>query len=152
MNKKNYRWVKDPSGFSLYVPRSFKRDVNAENAVYVGESKSQEIEIKATVGEGRTPWKEIQATEREVSSDPGYKRIRLDVINDTPDSPAELEYYSGEPSDGALRTVVFSSLGPDGRIYSVLVTGPAESWRDSHAHFRMAVGSLCVTGYTCTRD
>ncbi|MFE2704530.1 hypothetical protein [Streptomyces mirabilis] len=150
VNKKNYKLVRDPNGFSLYVPRSFDRDASAKYSIYASKSKSQQIEIKSAPVGGRTPFEEIERLEESTSHDLGYERIRLDRFGNTPESATELEYYT-KGSTGLRHAIAFSSIGPDGRIYSVAVTGPEESWHDSYSDFRMAVSSLCVTGYTCTQ-
>ncbi|MFD8390533.1 hypothetical protein ACFV2N_15320 [Streptomyces sp. NPDC059680] len=150
VNKKNYKLVRDPNGFSLYVPRSFDRAASAKYSIYASKSKSQQIEIKSAPAGGSTPFKEIQRLEESASRDLGYERIRLDRFDNTPKAATELEYYT-KGSTGLRHTVAFSSMGPDSRIYTVMMAGPEESWHDSYSDFRIAVSSLCV-GYTCAND
>ncbi|QDN60072.1 hypothetical protein FNV66_35650 [Streptomyces sp. S1D4-14] len=147
----SYQWVSEPDHFSLYVPRAFERHEDGEYVVYTSKYKTQQIKVKATETGGRTPLGEVKSAEELASSNPGYERI-LERSDKASGAWAELQYYS-EGTPGDLRhTAVRWVLGPDGKMYSVLVTSPERIWPDSDRIFKVAVDSLCVSGYTCPDD
>ncbi|MFC5723924.1 hypothetical protein ACFP1Z_27540 [Streptomyces gamaensis] len=150
-----FRRAADAAGFRLDVPVTWARTQQGASVFYKNADGSSLIQVYTLDGAATTPYQSLAETERNVSRNPGYRRLALGPVvpqageaGQGAGGAAELEYlYTRD--DGTTRRVVDRAFtGGDGRQYALLVAGPAADWATHLGVYRVALRSFCVGG-TC---
>lgn len=138
----------DPAGFSLDVPQGWQqRSTDGDSVFYKTPDGASLIQVFALRGPETTPYESLAATERTVSKNAGYERIRLQQLGSAAGTPAELEYRYLR-ADGTVRHVVVQAFtDPSAIQYALLVAGPDGDWAAHQDVFRELLSSFCTTGH-----
>jgi hypothetical protein len=139
--------TQDPAGFTLDVPDDWQRSTQGASVFYRAADQSGLIQVFALTGAQTTPYESLEATEKTVSANDGYQKIRLEQVGDA----AELEYAYIRP-DGTVRHVLVHAYDdPSGIQYALLTGGPDTEWSTYEQIEQLLLESFCSAG-NCPED
>ncbi|GGX38315.1 serine/threonine-protein kinase [Streptomyces fructofermentans] len=142
-----YRLAEDPGGFSLAVPKGFRRDPQGERVLYLSEGDTFRIGVKVSDPQPGGPLGVMRrAAAKGPDTNPGYREGRVTATTRAGRSAALWEFtWNGfSESEGARHTYDLC-WEEDGRLYDVWVSAPAGRSREARGHFEVAVGTFAPT-------
>ncbi|MGX7758053.1 hypothetical protein ACWQ06_05205 [Streptomyces angustmyceticus] len=128
-----YRLVHDTKGFTLVVPRTWKRSERKTGVFYTSPDDRKLVQIFEISEPDTTPYEALETASRGLSGNPGYKEISLGPLGfPGPGTDAtQLVYaYDSERLDERVKVVDCAFTVGDGRQFAVLVLGPEADWPD----------------------
>ncbi|XMN06991.1 protein kinase domain-containing protein [Streptomyces griseobrunneus] len=143
--------VDDPAGFSLVVPKSWTREVNAGQIDYTPDGGAHRIRISVDPDpDFDHPYLHMENMEQQLSERlPGYQRIGLEK-NTFRDRPGSLwEFTWNETKDHAGPRHGIDQMyygGPGGPEYALYLTAPQEGWAASREKFDIMLRSWRAPG------
>ncbi|MEW1753779.1 hypothetical protein [Streptomyces angustmyceticus] len=128
-----YRLVHDTKGFTLAVPRPWKRSERRTGVFYTSPDDRRLVQIFEISEPDTTPYEALETASRGLSGNPGYKEISLGPLGfPGPGTDAtQLVYaYDSERLGERVKVVDCAFTVGDGRQFAVLVLGPEADWPD----------------------
>ncbi|WP_411081916.1 protein kinase domain-containing protein [Streptomyces sp. cmx-18-6] len=141
-----WRRVDDPAGFSLVVPKDWKRRVQDGQIDYTPDDGAHRIRISVDPDpDFDHPYLHMENMEQQLSERlPGYRRIALEK-NTFRDRPGSLwEFTWNETKDHAGPRHGIDQMyygGPGGPEYALYLTAPEEGWKTSRERFDIMLRS-----------
>ncbi|MFJ4969362.1 serine/threonine-protein kinase [Streptomyces sp. NPDC088755] len=143
--------VEDPAGFSLVVPKDWKREVRNGQIDYTPDGGAHRIRISVDPDpDFDEPYPHMRNMEEQLADRlPGYQRIRLEK-NTFRDRPGSLwEFTWNETKDHAGPRHGIDQMyygGPGGPEYALYLTAPQEGWETSREQFDIMLRSWRAPG------
>ncbi|WP_129294591.1 hypothetical protein [Streptomyces lydicus] len=126
-----YRLVHDEKGFTLAVPRTWKRSERRTGVFYTAPDDRGLLQIFEVSEPDTTPYEALETASRGLSGNPGYKEISLEPLGyPGPGADAtQLVYaYDSERLGERVKVVDCAFTAADGRQFAVLVLAPEADW------------------------
>ncbi|MEU3708504.1 hypothetical protein [Streptomyces catenulae] len=141
-----YRRVHDAEGFTLDVPRGWRRTQKTGSVFYRSPGGRSFIQIYRDTGPRETPYESLKTTAENVSANAGYRRVRLEKLGSGATAPAELEYTYDSPDLGPRRVLDRALTGDDGVRYFILLADPTDQRPEQRQRQDIVLRSFSVTG------
>lgn len=134
-----YTRVTDPEGFTLFVPKGWKRRVNGNQIDYTGDEGKHFIRIAVdTTPDFNEPYMHLLDLEKQLKQRTDYKRQALNQ-NTFHDSTRAALWDFSWTEKGALagprRAIDQMYIAPDGTEYGVYMSGPVADWETTRSQF-----------------
>ncbi|MEU3404653.1 serine/threonine-protein kinase [Streptomyces sp. NPDC006670] len=134
-----YTEVTDPEGFTLFVPKGWKRRVNGDQIDYTGDEGKHFIRIAVdTTPDYDNPYMHLLDLEKQVKARMDYKRQSLNQNTFRSSTRAALWDFSWTEKGtlaGPRRAIDQMYIAPDGTEYGVYMSGPAADWDTTRTQF-----------------
>ncbi|MFJ5218350.1 serine/threonine-protein kinase [Streptomyces sp. NPDC088354] len=137
-----YVRVTDPAGFSVAVPRGWKRQLDGDQIDYTPDNGAHRLRVGI---ESRpadpNPYMHLLALEKDVRALPRYTRVRLhqNTFRGGDGALWEFTWTAEKENPGPRRAVDQAYRAPDGTEYAVYMGAPAADWPASLARFQVAL-------------
>jgi hypothetical protein len=151
-----YRTVSEGE-FDIVVPEDWqlRTEPGAENksvTLYYYEEPGggrRFVQVFRVSERDATPLSTLRAAEKYLERSPGYRRNSLKEVPDERGVAAELDYsYRSEKWGTQLRILDRVIHADEDVLYTVLVSGPADTWPEQRKVLQTAVDSFCL-GSVC---
>lgn len=142
-----YRRVHDPAGFTLDVPQGWRRTQRTDGIFYQSPGGKNLLQIIRITAPQETPYDTLKQADKQLSGNPGYKRIQLEKISSGDNAAAELEYTYHSTEYGPRRILDRVFAEGDGVQYAVVVAGPAGQRLEQRERQQVILGSFCPTSH-----
>ncbi|QES49720.1 serine/threonine protein kinase [Streptomyces venezuelae] len=134
-----YTRVKDPAGFTLFVPQGWKRQKFGDQIDYTPDNGNHRIRISVDpTPDYRDPYAHLLDLEKQVSARSAYTRVSLQPNTFQGQTQAALwEFSWQEKKDhpGPRRAIDQMYVAPNGSEYAVYMAGPASDWSTMRTQF-----------------
>ncbi|MFF9479464.1 hypothetical protein [Streptomyces sp. NPDC014733] len=137
-----YRRVHDAAGFTVDVPRGWRRTQRTGGVFYQSPGETSLIQIFRMTAPDETPYDALKSADRSLSGQPGYRRIRLEKTGSGKAAAAELEYAYTSPKLGPRRVLDRVLTGDEGVRYGVVLADPADRWLEQRARQEVVLRSF----------
>lgn len=139
-----YRTAHDPLGFTVTVPGGWTRQEKAhgQEVNYIDATGRAGLKFTVLDFAGASPlqhWKDIEPEVR--SKLAGYQRLRMNATT-YQGRPAAYWEFSWQGSVRPYRAVDLGISAEGQREYAIYLSAPADEWRDSLPHFKVAADSF----------
>ncbi|MET9290700.1 hypothetical protein [Streptomyces sp. NPDC003077] len=120
-----YQRMRDPAGYRLDVPVGWNRSTKDGSVFYTSPDGKSIIQIFSPGGH-RTPYDSLKAAEVSLRKQPGFRRVRAELIGPYVNEGAQLEYLYQNHQSGLVRVLVRYFSGADKLSYALLLIDPAD--------------------------
>lgn len=147
-----YRLVEDPAGFTLAVPEDWTREKREHGVFYTPGTDRALVQVFEVTEPGMTPLESLEITSDSLDSQPGFEQIALEEAgplegaSDAVGSDAAELVYAYDSEELGIRKQVVDCVftADDGRMYAVLVAGPADQWPVQEEQLAVALDHFTV--------
>ncbi|GGT58578.1 serine/threonine-protein kinase [Streptomyces purpureus] len=138
--KAGWQRVKDPEGFSLLVPKGWKRQMDGDQIDYTPDNGRHRIRISVdTSPDFENPFMHMLAVEKSLKKRlPDYKREKLtqNTFREQPKSCLwEFTWTEKKNHPGKRRAIDQVYYGDDGTEYALYMSSPASEWDTTRTQF-----------------
>lgn len=134
-----YTEVTDPAGFSLFVPKGWKRRMNGNQIDYTPDEGKHFIRIAVdTTPDFNDPYMHLIDMEKQLKQRTDYKRQALNQNTFRDSTRAALWDFSWTEKGalaGPRRAIDQMYIAPDGTEYGVYMSGPTADWETTRTQF-----------------
>ncbi|MDX2646518.1 serine/threonine-protein kinase [Streptomyces sp. PA03-1a] len=137
-----YVRVHDPAGFSLTVPRGWKRQLDGDQIDYTPDDGAHRLRIGVgRAAPGLNPYMHLLELEKSVRALPGYTRVRLhqNTFRGGDGCLWEFSWTDSKEHPGPRRAVDQAYVAADGSEYALYMGAPAGDWAAASAVFQVAL-------------
>ncbi|MFJ4850561.1 MULTISPECIES: serine/threonine-protein kinase [unclassified Streptomyces] len=137
-----YERVHDPAGFSVAVPRGWKRQLDGDQIDYTPDNGAHRLRIGIERQPAEpNPYMHLLGLEQDVRALPRYSRVRLhqNTFRGGDGALWEFTWTAGNENPGPRRAVDQAYRAPDGTEYAIYMGAPAADWPASLARFQVAL-------------
>ncbi|MFD3455767.1 serine/threonine-protein kinase [Streptomyces sp. NPDC058691] len=137
-----YERVTDPAGFSVAVPRGWKRQLDGDQIDYTPDNGAHRLRIGIESHPADpNPYMHLLALEQDVRALPRYTRVRLhqNVYREGDGALWEFTWTAEKENPGPRRAVDQAYRATDGTEYAIYMGAPAADWPASLARFQVAL-------------
>ncbi|MBT2479137.1 serine/threonine-protein kinase [Streptomyces sp. ISL-94] len=131
--------VTDPTGFTLFVPDGWKRQMDGDQIDYTPDNGKHFIRIAAdSTPDYDTPYMHLIDLEKQVQKRTDYKKQRLNQNTFRDSTRAALWDFSWTEKGthaGPRRAVEQMYIAPDETEYAIYMSGPAADWATTQQQF-----------------
>ncbi|MEV5980047.1 serine/threonine-protein kinase [Streptomyces sp. NPDC052114] len=133
--------VNDPDGFSLMLPKGWKREADGSQVDYTPDEGRTFLRISVDDNpQFENPYMHQVALEKGLRVKlPEYKRLHLDsnTFRDQPGALWEFSWTAGanDTTAGPRRAIDQAYLGRDGVEYAIYLSAPADDWDTNRERF-----------------
>ncbi|MER5931674.1 serine/threonine-protein kinase [Streptomyces sp. NPDC002054] len=135
--------VKDPAGFTLFVPQGWKRQKDGDHIDYTPDNGKHRIRISVDpTPDFRDPYAHLLDLEKQVSARSAYQKITLHpntFQGQTQSALWEFTWQEKKDFPGPRRAIDQMYIGPDGKEYALFAAGPASDWSKTREQFDTAL-------------
>ncbi|MEU3555512.1 serine/arginine repetitive matrix protein 2 [Streptomyces fragilis] len=147
-----YRLAEDPAGFTLAVPEDWIREKREHGVFYTPGTDRSLVQVFEVTEPGMTPLESLEITSDSLDSQPGFEQISLEETgpvegaSDAVGSDAAELVYAYDSEELGIRKQVVDCVftADDGRMYAVLVAGPADEWPVQEEQLAVALDHFTV--------
>ncbi|MEU2394753.1 serine/threonine-protein kinase [Streptomyces sp. NPDC007369] len=142
--------VKDPAGFTLWVPDGWKRQMDGNQIDYTADNGRHFIRVAVdATPDFDNPYAHVLDLEKQVSRRTDYKRQKLNQ-NTFQDSTRaaiwEFTWTEKGVHAGPRRAIEQMYIAPDGTEYAVYMSGPTADWETTRAQFDTVLSGWAPAG------
>ncbi|MDX2705510.1 serine/threonine-protein kinase [Streptomyces sp. PA03-6a] len=137
-----YVRVHDPAGFSLAVPRGWKRQLDGDQIDYTPDDGAHRLRIGVgRAAPGLNPYMHLLELEKSVRALPDYTRVRLhqNTFRGGDGCLWEFSWTDSKEHPGPRRAVDQAYVAADGSEYALYMGAPAGDWAAASAGFQVAL-------------
>ncbi|MCT4355732.1 serine/threonine protein kinase [Streptomyces sp. Je 1-79] len=131
--------VEDPKGFSLAVPKGWKRQTEGDSIDYTPDNGRHRIRISVDpTPDFENPYVHVLDLEKTLKRRLQYKRIKLNqnTYRDQVSSARwEFTWYEKQEFPGPRHAIDQLYFGDDGTEYAVYMSSPESSWQTTREQF-----------------
>ncbi|MFD3436030.1 serine/threonine-protein kinase [Streptomyces sp. NPDC058685] len=131
--------VDDPEGFSLLVPKGWKRQADGDQIDYTPDNGRHRIRISSDDSpDFENPYMHMLSLEKTLARLPAYKRVKLapNTFRDHTNSALwEFTWTERKSHPGDRRAIDQIYYEDDGSEYALYMSGPAEDWATTREQF-----------------
>ncbi|AZM54954.1 serine/threonine protein kinase [Streptomyces sp. WAC 01529] len=137
----NWRRVHDPNGFSLMLPKGWKREVDGDQVDYTPDGGRRFLRIAVEKNpQYETPYRHQLSLERPLREKlPDYRRLHLNsnTFRDQRGALWEFSWTAGanDTTAGPRRAIEQMYIGRDGVEYGLYMSAPADNWASTRQQF-----------------
>jgi hypothetical protein len=147
-----YRLAEDPAGFSIAVPEDWTREEREHGVFYTPGTDRSLVQVFEVTEPGMTPLESLRITSDSLEAQPGYEEVGLEETgplegaSDAVGSDAAELVYAYDSEELGIRKQVVDCVftADDGRMYAVLVAGPADEWPVQEEQLAVALDHFAV--------
>jgi tRNA A-37 threonylcarbamoyl transferase component Bud32 len=137
-----FRTQKDPTGFTVAVPKGWTRSVRGSSVYFRAPRGSSYLQVDTTTQPKADALKDWKNQEGSISRRfPGYQRIRLERIDYRGWNAADWE-FTWRPGSGTLHVLSRNIRVNDSRAYALLWSIPAGEWNDRRPDFDVVAATF----------
>ncbi|MEU7555821.1 serine/threonine-protein kinase [Streptomyces sp. NPDC044571] len=134
-----WKEVTDPTGFALFVPDGWKRQMDGNQIDYTADNGKHFIRIASDpTPDYENPYMHVLDLEKQVKQRTDYKRQKLNQNTFRDSTRAAIWEFSWTEKGtqaGPRRAIEQMYVAPDGTEYAVYMSGPAADWAVTRAQF-----------------
>ncbi|MEV6730130.1 MULTISPECIES: serine/threonine-protein kinase [unclassified Streptomyces] len=134
-----YTQVTDPTGFTLFVPAGWKRQMDGDQIDYTPDNGKHFIRIAADpTPDYETPYAHLTDLEKQVAKRTDYKKQRLNQNTFRDSTRAALWDFSWTEKGthaGPRRAIEQMYVAPDGTEYAIYMSSPVADWNTTRQQF-----------------
>ncbi|MFE0625374.1 serine/threonine-protein kinase [Streptomyces sp. NPDC058864] len=137
-----YVRVHDPAGFSLAVPRGWRRQLDGDQIDYTPDNGAHRLRIGVgRAAPGVNPYMHLLRLEEKVRELPGYNRVRLhqNTFRGGDGCLWEFTWTDSKEHPGPRRAADQAYVTADGSEYALYMGAPAGDWAAASAGFQVAL-------------
>ncbi|MFE9633856.1 protein kinase [Streptomyces sp. NPDC006463] len=131
--------VTDPTGFALFVPEGWKRQMDGNQIDYTPDNGKHFIRIAAdSTPDYANPYEHLVDLEKQVAKRTDYKKQRLNqnTFRDTVRAALwEFSWTEKGTQAGPRRAIEQMYIAPDGTEYAIYMSSPAADWDTTRQQF-----------------
>ena len=131
--------VDDPEGFSLLVPKGWKRQADGDQIDYTPDNGRHRIRISSDDSpDFENPYMHMLSLEKTLAKLPAYKRVKLapNTFRDHTNSALwEFTWTERKSHPGDRRAIDQIYYEDDGSEYALYMSGPAKDWATTREQF-----------------
>ncbi|MFB9587171.1 serine/threonine-protein kinase [Streptomyces racemochromogenes] len=131
--------ITDPKGFTLFVPKGWKRQVFGDQIDYTGDDGKHYIRIAADpTPDYKDPYAHLLDLEKQVAKRTDYKRQKLapNTFRESTDAVLwDFTWTEKGVHAGPRRAIEQMYYAPDGTEYAIYMTGPVADWATTRQQF-----------------
>ncbi|MEV6577008.1 serine/threonine-protein kinase [Streptomyces sp. NPDC051582] len=134
-----YTQVTDPTGFTLFVPAGWKRQMDGDQIDYTPDNGKHFIRIAADpTPDYRDPYAHLLDLETQVAKRTDYKKQKLNqnTFRDSTRSAIwDFSWMEKGTHAGPRRAIEQMYIAPDGTEYAVYMSSPVADWNTTRQQF-----------------
>ncbi|MFJ7587287.1 serine/threonine-protein kinase [Streptomyces sp. NPDC097617] len=134
-----WKKVTDPTGFSLFVPDGWTRQMDGNQIDYTPDNGKHFIRIAAdSTPDYENPYVHLLDLEKQVAKRTDYKRQRLNQNTFRDSTRAALwdfTWMEKGTQAGPRRAIEQMYVAPDGTEYAIYMSGPVSDWSTTRQQF-----------------
>ncbi|MFI1149064.1 serine/threonine-protein kinase [Streptomyces sp. NPDC020817] len=134
-----YTQVTDPTGFTLFVPAGWKRQMDGDQIDYTPDNGKHFIRIAADpTPDYENPYAHLLDLEKQVQKRTDYKKQRLNQNTFRDSTRAALWDFSWTEKGthaGPRRAIEQMYVAPDGTEYAIYMSSPVADWSTTRQQF-----------------
>lgn len=134
-----WKEVTDPTGFALFVPDGWKRQMDGNQIDYTADNGKHFIRIASDpTPDYENPYMHVLDLEKQVKQRTDYKRQKLNQNTFRDSTRAAIWEFSWTEKGtqaGPRRAIEQMYVAPDGTEYAVYMSGPAADWAVTRSQF-----------------
>jgi hypothetical protein len=145
---KGYVTVHDPAGFSVAVPRGWKRQLDGDQIDYTPDDDAHLLRVGVERSPtSPNPYTHLLSLEKSVSAFPHYRRVRLheNTYRGGDGALWEFTWTSTEDHPGPRHAEEQGYRAPNGAEYEIYESAPAQDWTAAQARFQVALRTWKLT-------
>jgi hypothetical protein len=146
---KGYVTVHDPAGFSVAVPRGWKRQLDGDQIDYTADDDAHLLRVGIERSPtSPNPYVHLLSLEKSVSAFPHYRRERLheNTYRGGDGALWEFTWTSTEDHPGPRHAEEQGYRAQNGAEYEIYESAPAKDWTVAQERFQVALRTWKLTG------
>jgi hypothetical protein len=146
---KGYVTVHDPAGFSVAVPRGWKRQLDGDQIDYTADDDAHLLRVGIERSPtSPNPYAHLLSLEKSVSAFPHYRRVRLheNTFRGGDGALWEFTWTSTEDHPGPRHAEEQGYRASNGVEYEIYESAPAKDWTAAQDRFQVALRTWKLTG------
>ncbi|MGW7462129.1 serine/threonine-protein kinase [Streptomyces sp. NPDC054797] len=137
--------VTDPTGFTLFVPDGWKRQMDGDQIDYTPDNGKHFIRIAADpTPVHENPYVHVLDLEKQVQKRTDYKRqlLKQNTFRDTPKGALwEFTWTEKQNHPGPRRAIEQMYFAPDNTEYAIYMSSPVADWSTTRQQFDIVLSS-----------